>query len=370
MRGMVALEYSKLFSSLSAAELQTLQGVAKEISFPAGQQIFKEGDTGDGLYVVQDGLVQISALIGQGERRVLSRVGPGDFFGEMAVLDNEPRSASASAEIDTRVYFVPRDALLQMLERSPRLGASLVRVVSRRLREFNRQYVREVLQAERLTLVGRFARSIVHDLKNPLSIIGIAAELAGMENAKPESRAAAKQRIRKQVERISNLVNEILEFTHGSPTAVVLAMTDYGQFVQGLIEEIRPEIALKGVNIDFENPPPDVKIPLNTQRMTRVFYNLIHNATDAMPSGGQVKIRFKADANQVTTEIEDTGSGIAAEVVDHLFEAFATFGKEHGTGLGLSICKRIVQDHKGEISARNVPDGGALFAFRLPLPKS
>jgi two-component system sensor histidine kinase ResE len=113
-----------------------------------------------------------------------------------------------------------------------------------------------------------------------------------------------------------------------------------------------------------------VKIPLNTQRMTRVFYNLIHNATDAMPSGGQVKIRFKADANQVTTEIEDTGKGIAAEVVDHLFEAFATFGKEHGTGLGLSICKRIVQDHKGEISARNVPDGGALFAFRLPLPKS
>jgi signal transduction histidine kinase len=257
-----------------------------------------------------------------------------------------------------------------MLERSPRLGASLVRVVSRRLREFNRQYIREVLQAERITLVGRFARSIVHDLKKPLSIIGIAAELAGMENAKPESRAAAKQRIRKQVERISNLVNEILEFTHGSPTAVVLAMTDYGQFVQGLIDEIRPEIALKGVSIDFENPPPEVKLPLNTQRMSRVFYNLIHNATDAMPSGGQVKIRFKADANRVSTEIEDTGRGIAAEVVDHLFEAFATFGKEHGTGLGLSICKRIVQDHKGEISARNVPDGGAQFTFTLPLPKA
>ena len=64
----------------------------------------------------------------------------------------------------------------------------------------------------------------------------------------------------------------------------------------------------------------------------------------------------------------NTGPGIAPEIADKLFEVFATFGKAHGTGLGLSICKKIIEDHKGRIWARNQPGSGAVFAFALPLP--
>ena len=80
-----------------------------------------------------------------------------------------------------------------------------------------------MLQAERLAVVGRFARSIVHDLKNPLNIIGLTAEMAGMERATPEMRQQASTRIRKQVERISELIGEILDFTQGSQSDFVLA---------------------------------------------------------------------------------------------------------------------------------------------------
>jgi signal transduction histidine kinase len=69
------------------------------------------------------------------------------------------------------------------------------------------------------------------------------------------------------------------------------------------------------------------------------------------------------------TEIEDTGPGIAPEIAGQLFEAFATHGKAHGTGLGLSICKRIIEDHRGWISARNESGRGAVFSFGLPLTK-
>jgi len=67
--------------------------------------------------------------------------------------------------------------------------------------------------------------------------------------------------------------------------------------------------------------------------------------------------------------VADTGPGIAPEIAERLFEAFASFGKAHGTGLGLSICKRIVEDHNGWIAARNGDGGGAVFSFGLPMPR-
>ena len=364
---MVTLEACPLFQQLKPNELKHLRSVALEKKFFDNQEIFKEGDTGDGVYVVKDGTVQISGLVGKDVRHVFSTVRPGEIFGEMAVLENKPRSASAVARGDTSVYFIARDAMLGLVETSPHLSLGLLREISNRLREFNRQYINEVLQTERLAIVGRFARSIVHDLKNPLNIISITAELAGADKTTPDYRRVARARIMKQVDRITDLVNEILEFTQGSQGAFVLAQTDYGVFVQQMIDEIRPEIQIKSATIEFENQPPSVKLPLNPKRLRRVFYNLIHNATDAMPSGGRIILRFQVADSNVVTEIEDTGPGIAPEIADRLFDAFATYGKAHGTGLGLSICKKIVEDHRGTISARTEPGRGAVFVFTLPV---
>jgi signal transduction histidine kinase len=364
---MVTFEACPLFQQLKPHELKHLRAVAVEKKFSNEREIFKEGDTGDGVYVVKDGAVQISGLVGRDVRHVFSTVRPGEIFGEMAVLENKPRSASAVALGDTIVYFIARDAMLELVEASPHLSLGLLREISNRLREFNRQYIQEVLQTERLAIVGRFARSIVHDLKNPLNIISITAELSGMDKSTPEYRHVAKTRIMKQVDRISDLVNEILEFTQGSQTTFVPAPTDYSVFVQQIIDEIRPEIELKSATIEFENQPPSLKLPLNPKRFRRVFYNLIYNATDAMTGGGRIVLRFRVADSKVVTEIEDTGPGIAPEISDHLFDAFATYGKAHGTGLGLSICKKIVEDHRGTISARNEPGRGAVFVFTLPI---
>src|SRR6202044_1032469 len=113
---------------------------------------------------------------------------------------------------------------------------AMVREISLRLRDCNQTYMREVLESERLALVGRFASSIVHDLKNPLNIIGISADMAAMASATPESRQLSTVRIRKQVERISNMVNELLEFTQGAHTNVMMALINYKTFVEQLLE--------------------------------------------------------------------------------------------------------------------------------------
>ena len=363
---MVTLEASKYFCQLSPPELSALRRAAREQVFSAGQEIFKEGDDGDGVYVVQDGLVEISGLVDHQVRLVFSQVGPGDIFGEMAVIENMPRSACAVAREAATVYFIPRAEMLALVERSPALALALLREISHRLREFNRQYLREMLQTERLAVVGRFARSIVHDLKNPLNIIGLTAEMAGMDSATPEMRQQASMRIRKQVERISDLISEILDFTQGSQSDFVLAPSDYGAFVKQILDELVPEAGLKAATLELESPPPAVELFIHPKRLRRVFCNLVHNATDAMPEGGKVILRIQVTEAEVVTEIEDGGRGIAPEIAGQLFEVFATHGKAHGTGLGLSICKRIIEDHHGWISARNQPGRGAVFSFGLP----
>jgi signal transduction histidine kinase len=363
---MIALESSKHFRMLKPVELAALQRIARERKVSAGQEVFKEGDKGDGIYIVRDGLIEISVRMSENVRRVFYQVPPGELFGEMAVLEMKPRSASATATKDSTVYFIPRDELLLMIERSPELALELLREISQRLREFNRRYIEEVLQAERLSIIGRFARSIVHDLKNPLNIISLTSEISALGKGGLEDRKNSHVTIRKQVERINDMVSEILDFTQGASSDLLLTPIDYSMYVRQLLEEIGPEVELRGCRIEVE-AVPEVRLPLDPKRLRRVFHNLIHNATEAMSSGGQVRLRFRVDKNEMITEIEDTGSGIAPEIADRLFEAFATYGKANGTGLGLSICKRIVEDHRGRIWATNQPGKGALFSFTLPV---
>jgi len=365
---MVTLETSRLFSQVDPEKVSRLSKAARELSFAPGREIFKEGDAGDGVYLVRSGLVEISARVASNSHHVFSKIGPGEIFGEMAVLEDKPRSASALAREETEVYFIPRVALLGLVEECPSVALAILREISGRLREFDRQYLREVLQAERLSVVGRFARSIIHDLKNPLNIIGLTAEMAGMSQCTPEARQQAVRTIRQQVDRISDLIGEILDFTQGVSSDLVLPPIDYGVFVHQVMKDLRAEATLRSVAIEFKNDPPNVALVINPKRLSRVFHNIAHNATEAMTGGGQIFLRFETRPGEVVTEIEDCGPGIPPEMEGKLFEPFATFGKAHGTGLGLSICKRIIDDHHGWIAARNEPDGGAVFSFGLPLP--
>lgn len=364
---MVELESAELFRLLKPDELASLRGAAQERRFAAGQEIFREGDPGDGIYIVKSGLIEISSQLNPDHRQVLSQLGPGQIFGEMAIIENLPRSAAASAVHPTVAIFLARAEMQALLERSPGLVAGLVQIVSHRLRDFNQHYLREVVQAERLAAVGRFARSIIHDLKNPLNIISLTTEVFSKPEVSPTLRATAHARISKQVDRINDLITDMLQFTQGSQSPA-LAPVNYAAFIEQLVGELRPEFESRSIVVQCANPPPTTTLQIDVKRLRRVFYNLAHNAAEAMPGAGTLTLRFTQTGRELLTELADTGSGIATEIADQLFQPFVTHGKPHGTGLGLSICKRIVEDHGGRIGARNNPAGGAVFLFSLPLP--
>jgi signal transduction histidine kinase len=363
---MATLETIPLFRHLNRAELQALSQITQERRFVAGQEIFCEGAPGDGVYFVKDGLVEISA--GTGTRRVFSRLGPGEIFGEMAVIEHRPRSATASAAQATEVFFLPRGEMLAFIERSPALALALLQQISHRLREFNQLHLREVLEAERLAVVGNFARGIIHDLKNPLTMISLSAENFSNPNLNPERRNQIQARIQRQVQRVNDLVTDILYFTEGRSSADIRP-NDFRAFVLELAAELQTDVATKSIRLVLENEPPVGLFSFDARLLDRVFQNLVHNAKDFSEEGGAIFLRFKTGGGEILVEVEDTGPGIAPEIADKLFQPFTTHGKSHGTGLGLSICKKIVEDHGGKISARSEAGRGAIFCFTLPLAK-
>ena len=351
--------------------LDLLKRNSRKLSFRKGQMIFREGDTSDALYVIEQGVVEISALIGARERRVLTVFGPGDYFGEIAVIDSKPRSATASARERTVVYCISREKVWRMFERFPRLLVTMMHGFSHRIREFDRRYLHELFTHERLALVGRFAQSIVHDFHSPLSNIGFAADLVSQRNSTPKEKTTANTIIRRQVERMTGMIGEVLDFTRHSRSRIDLTTTNFPEFINEMLAELGPECSRKSISIELKTSPPKIRIPLDRHRLPHVFSNLVRNAIDVMPRGGRITLSFALNDSDVTIKVEDTGPGISSEIAAHLFEPFFTHGKQHGTGLGLSICKRIVEDHRGWISAGNKRGGGgAVFSFSLPRKRS
>ena len=310
--------------------------------------------------------MEISALIGPRERRVFAVFGAGDYFGEIAVIDSKPRSASAIAKTPTVVSRISRDKVWRMFAKSPRLLVTMMHGFSHRLREFDQHYLHELFQQERLALVGRFAQSIVHDFHSPLSNIGFAADLVSNGDVSRRETTMANAIIRRQVERMTGMIGEVLDFTRSSRSRVAPTMTSFDQFIKEIVAELTPECSRKSIVLELKTLPPRIRMPLDRHRLPHVFSNLVRNAIDVMPRGGRIMLSFALGERDVVIKVEDTGPGISPDVSAHVFEPFFTHGKSHGTGLGLSICRRIVEDHKGWISASNRRGGGAVFTFSLP----
>jgi len=363
----MATSTDQRFAGVLSEEMQALRPAGVRRDFRAGEVIFSAGEPGDGFYVVESGSVQITAVVTNNDAIPLATIGPGDFFGEMAVLDDAPRSATARAETDTTAFFLGRDELLDLLKRRPQLALNLIREFSKRMRALNRKYVDEIVQAERLAIVGRFAGTIVHDFKNPLTIIGLAAELACSDATTPPMRQEAQNKIAHQVERMTNMLQELIEFTKPTGQRPRLRPVDFARYMNPLVAEIHKEIAGRGVKLELETPPPEVEVWIDPRRLSRLFYNLLNNAVDEMPDGGRIRLRFVIAGGKLRVDVEDTGGGVAPEIAESLFQPFATHGKEHGTGLGLSICRKIVEDHGGQIWAASEPGRSATFSFTLPL---
>jgi signal transduction histidine kinase len=220
------------------------------------------------------------------------------------------------------------------------------------------------LTAERMAAFGKVAAGIIHDFKSPMAVIRGSAELLQMRE---KSEAVRRQcgTIQNQVDRMNSLTRDVLEYASGK-SCLEISTVELGFYFKTLCEAHAEAYSRSGVKLEIDDSPR-VQVLMDGDRMRRVFDNVFGNAREASRVGDRVCIRWSCTESEgVRIEICDEGSGIPVEVLPTIFEPFVTSGKEGGTGLGLAIAKKIVEDHGGTISARNLEGRGACFTILLP----
>ena len=355
---------NELLAGMSDAAFDRFIGQVEIVRFAPDQVIFEEGAPGDCVYLIARGSVKISKKGRGGQQETLTYLSAGDFFGEMALVDDGIRSAQATAHDDCILGRVDENgwALLFQVAANQVL-ANFTRTITKRLRQNNQHFIDEMMRNERLSMLGSTVSSIVHDMNNPLSCILSASEILRAQSDDPVI-ARMSTMIRDAVGRMEVMTRELVEFSRGT-TRLDVRPTSVTELLDGLQHEFQE---CRAANIDVQTEiGHDGEVELDAQRMLRVLGNLVRNAREAMQSsGGEVKFRIERRGDATSFEVSDTGCGIAPEVLPRIFEPFVTHGKAHGTGLGLAISKSIVDAHGGQIAVQSAENDGTTFLITIP----
>lgn len=227
-----------------------------------------------------------------------------------------------------------------------------------------REGPKEASAAQQIAALRGMAMSIVHDLRNPVAAIQLGADmLIGSRLSEPQLQRLARN-LYGASSHIQELLQEFLEawcgnIAHPEPT-------DLRNLVVQAVSKVAAAAESQSVEIAQE-VPEDLVIALDRRRIRRVLTNLFVNALEAMPGGGSILVSVTAQAGAVLFEVQDTGPGIAPEILASLFQPFVTARKEDGLGLGLAFSRQAIVDHGGDMWAESSPGHGACVAFRLPM---
>jgi PAS domain S-box-containing protein len=225
-------------------------------------------------------------------------------------------------------------------------------------------------QASKLAVMGELAASIAHELNNPLATISLRTESLLAQAAEGDPRRRPLEIIDQEVERMGNLVSNLLQFSRRSHQQI--STFDVREEIANTLEFIHYYLRKHRINVEreFANVIPTVQA--DRQQLRQLFLNLLTNASDAMPQGGRLTVRVNAGqlehgAGAVVVEFEDTGAGITPDDLAKVWEPFFTTKPEgKGTGLGLAICRRIVEEHGGTMHIESAVGQGTTVRIVLP----
>jgi two-component system NtrC family sensor kinase len=301
-----------------------------------------------------DVLVEAMSRLERGEAGVRAEVQRRDELGVIAARFNAmaQRLQRASKE---------REQLIQEIQS---LNSGLQDRIDEALREIQEKN-EELAQQERLAIAGQLTAAFAHEVGTPLNLVTGHLQLLQGQEGLPEKAQERIGIIQAQIQRVGDIVRRLLDMTRRPQ----LAQTELSvpAFLQEMQQLWSPTLAKHQVRLEVAVPPACV-IQADRKQMEQLFLNLMNNALDAMPDGGAIRIRAEAEGDsRWRFRFEDTGSGIPAEVLPHIFRPMLTTKPEgKGTGLGLPICRDVVRAHGGEIRAESQVGIGTTMVFSLP----
>ncbi|HEY66923.1 MAG TPA: response regulator [Thermoflexia bacterium] len=224
----------------------------------------------------------------------------------------------------------------------------------------------QLVQAEKMAAIGRLAASIAHEINNPLQAIHNSLHLSLREGLEDDKRLQYLSMAQAEVQRLIEIVQRMLDFYRPSRGGAV--PTDINSIVENVLTLAHKRLQYGGVRVLTHLAPDLPPVPVVPDQITQVFLNIVINAIEAMPSGGDLRLEtlLSGDGEWVLTSFQDTGQGMSSEQITNLFEPFYTT-KPTGTGLGLAISYGIIERHGGAIEVSSRPGQGATFVVKLPV---
>lgn len=222
-----------------------------------------------------------------------------------------------------------------------------------------RQRSEEELRAGATRAVCDLAAGVAHEIGNPLNAISLNIQMLERDPTDKEAIAICKSQIR----RLDGIIRDFLSALR--PSRPNLSAGSIVDPLKACIQTLGGQFEERRIAVTLDVPATPPPVALDRNQMEQVFFNLLKNALEAMKDGGTIAMCLSSDDNNVSVSIRDSGEGMDAERLAHLFEPYRT-SKEHGTGLGLMITKRIVTDHGGTIAAESKVGEGTTFTVTLP----
>ncbi|WP_309895195.1 ATP-binding protein [Archangium sp.] len=228
-----------------------------------------------------------------------------------------------------------------------------------------------LMRAEQLAAVGRISAQVAHEVRNPLSSIGLNVELLqdAFAHATFESPEEARESreilvaVTREVDRLTEVTEQYLRMAR--PPRPSLEPTDVTEVLASVLDFSREELERAGVEVARDFTPDTPKALADEGQLRQVFLNLLRNAREAMNEGGRLTISTRAHERDVEVALQDTGRGMSESVRHRIFEPFFST-KEDGTGLGLAVCQQILKTHGGALSCQSEPGRGTTFFVKLP----
>jgi signal transduction histidine kinase len=273
-------------------------------------------------------LVTAARLVGEGEPGVRVPAESADEIGELAMTFNEMTARLESA--------------------------------SARVRELHQ---REIERAQQLATVGELASGVAHEIKNP--VVGIAGglDLVRRRLGRDAALSPILEEMSRQLKRIEGAVRDLLSYAR--PAAPSLTLVTVEHLVARATRLVQPAAEQAGVELLLRIAPDAPAIHADPELLTQSLVNLLMNAVQATSSGGSITVAGQRDGQAVRLEVADTGRGISADDLEHIFKPFFTT-RHTGTGLGLSITRDIVERHGGRVEVQSKPGRGSTFTLLLP----
>jgi len=372
----------RAFPGIKPNEIEELIAYSKVRAYPPGSVLCHENATEDRFYMILEGEAEVTKVINNNEARLLKTLGPGDFFGEMALIHNAPRAATVAAKSALTTLELDKTAFDRVLHNSSSIAMAMVSEISNRLRSNDQLAVDDLRMraselaeayqklAEQELARRQFLTNVAHELRTPLMVATGYLQMLQRGIMGGDQITQGIDTVARNVHQITTLVNDILFLQEMDLVLPEFQAVDMNEVARVVTEKYASKAIERSVKLRLLPSPGLAPVSGDSKSLERALMALVDNAIKFSPKGGDVEIHLSEKDASVLVAVEDHGIGIPKENMQKVFDRFYHLEKHEddlfsGIGLGLAITRQVIEQHHGRLDVSSEPGKGSVFTLKL-----